>query len=259
MQKYTAPVRVYKYPFELVMAAYERRFPTCPLIPVFVGSDKILESTSEDGAVQVIERRCTINVDAPYLLRKITGVDHVMFIQRNTLDRRKRVLKIEAWNESFSNHINIHELCYYKASKENENWTTFDQQASLEVKSFFGFEHVVERLAVKHYSANVKKGEEIIEFHVAELAQEGVTYLAPFEDPLPLNKKNGVMNGTSAETAAAALGSRAANGSQRVHGNEHCASDLEAEGEVGGGGGGGGGGQEVMVPFSALSSILSPL
>lgn len=147
----------------------------------------------------------------------------------------------------------------HQASKENENWTTFDQQASLEVKSFFGFEHVVERLAVKHYSANVKKGEEIIEFHVAELAQEGVTYLAPFEDPLPLNKKNGVMNGTSAETAAAALGSRAANGSQRVHGNEHCASDLEAEGEVGGGGGGGGGGQEVMVPFSALSSILSPL
>ena len=149
----------------------------------------------------------------------------------------------------------------HQASKENENWTTFDQQASLEVKSFFGFEHVVERLAVKHYSANVKKGEEIIEFHVAELAQEGVTYLAPFEDPLPLNKKNGVMNGSaSADAAAAALGSRAANGSQRVHGNEqqHCASDLEAEGEVGGGGGGGGG-QEVMVPFSALSSILSPL
>lgn len=55
----------------LPLQAYERRFPTCPLIPVFVGSDKILESTSEDGAVQVIERRCTINVDAPYLLRKV--------------------------------------------------------------------------------------------------------------------------------------------------------------------------------------------
>lgn len=57
--------------FFLPLQAYERRFPTCPLIPVFVGSDKILESTSEDGAVQVIERRCTINVDAPYLLRKV--------------------------------------------------------------------------------------------------------------------------------------------------------------------------------------------
>ena len=47
---------------------------------------------------------------------QITGVDHVLFIQKNTLDRRKRVLKIEAWNESFSNHINIHELCFYKVN-----------------------------------------------------------------------------------------------------------------------------------------------
>lgn len=184
VQKYTAPVRVYKYPFELVMAAYERRFPTCPLIPVFVGSDKIYENVSDDGAIHVIERRCTINVDAPYLLRKMTGVDHVLFIQKNTLDRRKRVLKIEAWNESFSNHINIHELCFYKANKDNENWTIFEQQASLEVKSFWGFEHVVEKLAVKHYSQNVKKGEEIIEFHIKELADEGITYVAPFESKL---------------------------------------------------------------------------
>ena len=29
VQKYQSPVRVYKYPFELVMRAYEMRFPTC--------------------------------------------------------------------------------------------------------------------------------------------------------------------------------------------------------------------------------------
>ena len=33
VQTYQSPVRVYKYPFELVMAAYERRFPTCKMIP----------------------------------------------------------------------------------------------------------------------------------------------------------------------------------------------------------------------------------
>lgn len=55
----------------------------------------------------------------------MTGVDHVLFIQKNTLDRRKRVLKIEAWNESFSNHINIHELCFYKV------WLYFTKSCSL--------------------------------------------------------------------------------------------------------------------------------
>lgn len=58
---------------------------------------------------------------------------------------------------------------------------------------------------MKHYSANVKKGEEIIEFHVQELAQEGITYLAPFEDApnTTTAKKNGVMNGATAEAIAA--------------------------------------------------------
>ena len=51
--------------------AYERRFPTCEMIPVFVGSDTINESTSEDGAIHVIERKCRINVEAPYLLKKV--------------------------------------------------------------------------------------------------------------------------------------------------------------------------------------------
>lgn len=71
VQKYQSPVRVYRYPFELVMAAYEKRFPTCPMIPVFLGSDITSEYHSEDGAVDIIERRCRLNIDAPYLLKKV--------------------------------------------------------------------------------------------------------------------------------------------------------------------------------------------
>lgn len=52
--------------------AYERRFPTCPLIPMFVDSDTVNEFRSEDGAIHVIERRCKLDVDAPRLLKKVT-------------------------------------------------------------------------------------------------------------------------------------------------------------------------------------------
>lgn len=75
VQKYQSPVRVYRYSFELVMAAYEKRFPTCPMIPVFLGSDITSEFHSEDGAVDIIERRCRLNVDAPYLLKKVNRLD----------------------------------------------------------------------------------------------------------------------------------------------------------------------------------------
>jgi len=96
--------------------AYERRFPTCPMIPVFVGSDILEDSENEDGSIHVVERRCKLNIDAPYLVKKIAGVDLVLFIQRNTLDRKNRALKIEAYNESFATRIVVHEVCNYFVS-----------------------------------------------------------------------------------------------------------------------------------------------
>ena len=76
--------------FMLLLQAYERRFPTCHLIPVFVGSDMIFENISDDGAIHVIERRCRINVDAPYLLRKVRLLSqnstHTIFADFEELD-----------------------------------------------------------------------------------------------------------------------------------------------------------------------------
>uniref|UniRef100_A0A8C9AY46 SEC14 like lipid binding 5 n=1 Tax=Prolemur simus TaxID=1328070 RepID=A0A8C9AY46_PROSS len=116
VQKYQSPVRVYKYPFELVMAAYEKRFPTCPQIPVFLGSEVLRESRSPDGAVHVVERSCRLRVDAPRLLRKIAGVEHVVFVQRNVLNWKERTLLIEAHNETFASRVVVHENCSYTVS-----------------------------------------------------------------------------------------------------------------------------------------------
>lgn len=41
------------------------------MIPVFEGSDIISEEKSEDGAEIIVVRRCKLNVDAPYLLKKV--------------------------------------------------------------------------------------------------------------------------------------------------------------------------------------------
>uniref|UniRef100_A0A672P2W8 SEC14-like protein 1 n=1 Tax=Sinocyclocheilus grahami TaxID=75366 RepID=A0A672P2W8_SINGR len=157
VQKYQSPVRVYKYPFELIMAAYERRFPNCPLIPMFVNSVIISECHSEDGASQVIERRCTMDVEAPRLLKRIAGVEYMYFIQKNSLNRRERTLHIEAYNESFSSRVNVYEHCCYMVHPENEDWTCFEQSASMDIKSFFGFESTAEKIAMKQYATSIKK------------------------------------------------------------------------------------------------------
>lgn len=184
VQEYQSPVRVYKHPFELIMAAYVRRFPKCPLIPVFVDSEIVSESQSEDGSVLVTERRCTIDVEAPRLLKRIAGVDYLYFIQKNCLNRRERTLSIEVHNETFSSRVIVRERCNYSVHPENEDWTCFEQTASLDIKSFFGFESSAEKIAMKQYASSIKKGKEIIEYYLRELEEEGITFIPRWTPPL---------------------------------------------------------------------------
>lgn len=53
----------------------------------------------------------------------------------------------------------------------------------MDVKSFFGFENALEKLAIKQYSSNIKKGKEIIEYYLNELISDGVTFIPPFQSP----------------------------------------------------------------------------
>ncbi|XP_042559468.1 SEC14-like protein 5 [Clupea harengus] len=204
VQKYLSPVRVYKYPFEMVMAAYEKRFPTCPLIPVFLGSEVLSDVTSDDGSSRIVERSCKLSVDAPRLLKKIAGVEYVYFNQKNTLSWRDRSLVIEAHNETFANRVFVFETCSYSVHPDNEDWTCFEQCASLDIKSFFGFESTVEKVAMKQYTANIKRGKEVIEFYLNELMQEGITEIPRWVPPeqRPLNSDPFPFATTAATTSS---------------------------------------------------------
>ncbi|CAB4017853.1 SEC14 1 [Paramuricea clavata] len=113
---------------------------------------------------------------------KLIGVDHVFFIQKNSTNWRKRTLTINAHNESYSSRVVIKENCYYSVHPDNPDWTCFEQDASLDVIAFFGFEAAVEKLMIKLYLANIQKGKEIIQYYIDELIEEGVKDLPRFED-----------------------------------------------------------------------------
>ena len=195
VQKYNSPVRVYKYPFELLMTAYELRFPTCDMIPIILETDVIEEDLSADGAVQMVDRRAKLEVSAPYLLKKMMGVEHLLFRQRNTKDLRARTLHIEAWNESFDTRVEINEYCVYSVHPENSEWTCFEQSAELDIKNFFGFEGTAEKLAIKEYSKSIEKSKDIMEYFIELLAKQGTTHVpiwspkeGSVEDPEDLEK-----------------------------------------------------------------------
>jgi hypothetical protein len=43
----------------------------------------------------------------------MAGVEHVVFVQRNELNRRARTLHIEAHNETFASRVQVTESCSY--------------------------------------------------------------------------------------------------------------------------------------------------
>lgn len=71
-----------------LVQAYERRFPTCHLIPMFVASDIVEEEKSEDGSTHRVQRRCALDVDAPRLLKRVCmvlGMTRITFCLNHTL------------------------------------------------------------------------------------------------------------------------------------------------------------------------------
>lgn len=145
--------------------------------------DCVVQEDSVDGTRRQTKRRCKLRVDAPYIFKKIIGVEVCYFIQENFLDWKERKLTIEATNETFSSRIKIFEKCRYYVHPENPDWTCFDQSANIEITNFFGFEHQMEKVGMKQYTQMTLKGKEIIEFFIDELKEEGITHIDVWRDP----------------------------------------------------------------------------
>ena len=172
----------------LLLQAYERRFPTCPeFMPIVL--ETVITEDEHDGPRRRTKRRCKLRVDAPYIFKKIIGIESAYFIQENFLDLKERKLTIEATNETFSSRIKIFEKCRYYVHPENEDWTCFDQSAEIEITNFFGFEHQMEKVGMKQYTQMTLKGKEIIEHFVNQLKDEGITHVEKWTDPIGDNNE----------------------------------------------------------------------
>ena len=138
---------------------------------------------SPEGSVHMVDRRAKLNVEVPYLLKKLMGVEYLLFRQRNTKDLAARTLRIEAWNESFESRVEINEYCVYSVHPENPNWTCFEQSAQLDIKNFFGFEGTAEKIAIREYSKSIEKSKDIMEHFITKLAEMGITEVPPWVEP----------------------------------------------------------------------------
>lgn len=161
-------------------------------MPIVLDCQILKDESLDNNAGRNTSRRCKLAVDAPYLFKKLIGLDVVYFIQNNFLDMRARSLNIEATNETYSSRIEIFEHCRYYAHPENPDWTCFDQTATLNITNFFGFEKSMEKMGMMQYTQTTLKGKEIIEYFINELKSEGITSAERWRPPV---ESNDVANG----------------------------------------------------------------
>lgn len=162
--------------------------------------ETIITEDEYDGPKRRTKRRCKLKVDAPYIFKKIIGIESAYFIQENFLDLKERKLTIEATNETFSSRIKIFEKCRYYVHPENKDWTCFDQSANIEITNFFGFEHQMEKVGMKQYTQLTLKGKEIIEHFVNQLKDEGITHIDKWTDAEGTSEVESINNETTEET-----------------------------------------------------------
>eukprot|EP00117_Sycon_ciliatum_P020777 scpid25638/ scgid18410/ SEC14-like protein 1 len=183
VKQFVSPVRVYKYPFELIAVAYQTRFPYNARVPIMMKSELLEEKKSEDGTKETKVRRCTLKIDAPYLMRKISGIESAIFRTTTELDWVARRFIITSVNETFSSRGKVIETCIFSEHCENSDWTCYEQDCSIEMISVWGFEQQAEKLAIDRYIARLPKTKEVMELFVEDVWKAGLHVPEPYVGP----------------------------------------------------------------------------
>ena len=93
VQKYQCPLLVYKYPFELVMRAYEMRFPTCDMIPIVHETEVVEEVLDDATGVHIIDRRAKVTHSGRPLLVRLKTTPHKISYVKNHNTQTSNIIR----------------------------------------------------------------------------------------------------------------------------------------------------------------------
>eukprot|EP01012_Entosiphon_sulcatum_P040505 TRINITY_DN54161_c0_g1_i1.p1 TRINITY_DN54161_c0_g1~~TRINITY_DN54161_c0_g1_i1.p1 ORF type:complete len:270 (-),score=35.45 TRINITY_DN54161_c0_g1_i1:11-793(-) len=165
---------VYYYPWELLIKAYLRRFPTTPHIPCLLGCTVLEETENDSKTEKHIRRRMEVKPEVPNWVKKWTGLQVMTFVQELNISYERRSITIESKNEFLPNHVSVAETCAYNPHPERPEWCLFRCSGTLTIKSLYRMEKLVERLCLRQYLKNSQNGRRVDAFHINEiLADEG--------------------------------------------------------------------------------------
>eukprot|EP00906_Rhabdomonas_costata_P032460 RCo045728 len=163
---------LYHYPWEVLVEAYMKRYPTCEHFKCLISSTVEEQEESEGGARQRVVRRIKIAPDAPRWLSRLTGIWAMDFLQTVTIDRTTRALTMTSVNDFLKTRVDVLETASYQAYEANPQWTIFSCSGTVTLRNLYRTEGICERIAMWQYLKNGRAARQVDCIFINQVLQE---------------------------------------------------------------------------------------
>ncbi|NXL07019.1 PRLD2 protein, partial [Mesembrinibis cayennensis] len=165
--------RVYRYPFEQVVASYLRKYPS-PMEKHVKAVETVEEKTDLSTGIIYRRRIATCQNVIPEILRKVTTfreiyynssvsqvsvlkVPDIYLEEESWLNMQKRNMAMKTHCLTWTQYASLSEESVFRESLENPNWTDFTQKGRISVTGAGLLNCVLEAFAQSFLKQGVKK------------------------------------------------------------------------------------------------------
>ncbi|XP_049686010.1 PRELI domain-containing protein 2 isoform X7 [Accipiter gentilis] len=156
--------RVYRYPFEQVVASYLRKYPS-PMEKHVTAVETVEEKTDLSTGIIYRRRIATCQNVIPEILRKVSvlKVPDIYLEEESWLNMQKRNMAMKTHCLTWTQYASLSEESVFRESLENPNWTDFTQKGRISVTGAGLLNCVLEAFAQSFLKQGVRKGIKIME------------------------------------------------------------------------------------------------
>lgn len=177
---------VYKFPWEVIIEHYWRRYQTVPTeeAPDCVSVEYCNGKWDKLMKTIAFERKAQVEIRAPNWIKKLARLKTMTFITHVRICRRSRTMECRTKNLTFADKISMDELCVYRSDPENSEWTLFSTKASLNVVYIPGVSSACEKVIMNNYSRATAVARELERPFIQNLASSVKEPMDNLEDKI---------------------------------------------------------------------------
>ncbi|XP_028573747.1 PRELI domain-containing protein 2 [Podarcis muralis] len=156
--------KVYRYPFEQVVASYLRKYPS-PMEKHVTAVKTVEEKTDLSTGIIYRRRIATCQNVIPHFLRQISvlKVPEVYLEEESWLNKQDRIMSMKTRCLTWTQYATLKEESVFRESPENPNWTEFIQNGKVSIRGSGLLNCFLEVFARTFLNQGVKRGVTIME------------------------------------------------------------------------------------------------